>query len=97
MLAILALSQVEVAQHDIHVIVGTVLDGLTGIGDQLDRVSATTAQHLANGQPEIFEVIDHEIVELAERIDVRFGVGHERFCFSSLLTSALSAAGFTGL
>ena len=41
--------------------------------------------------------IKAQIVEFAERIGVRFGVGHERFCFSSLLTSALSAAGFTGL
>ena len=96
-LAVLAFAKIKVTQHDIYVIVGTVLNRLIGMGYQLNFVGTAASKHLAHGQPEILEVINNQIGELAERVEVSFGIGHERFCLSSLLTSALSAAGFTGL
>ena len=48
-LAVFAFPQIVVAQHDIYVIVGTVLDGGRGVSNQFNLVGTTTAEHLPHG------------------------------------------------
>jgi hypothetical protein len=99
MLAVLALTQVVVAKHHVYVVIGTILDGSGCVGDRLDLVGAAIPQDLPHGQSKVLKVVDDQVTEFPEvgADGIASGFGHDRFCFSNLLTSARNAAGFTGL